>query len=49
MKHFEELSIPDIAEATGLDPGTIKSHLFRAAQKIRERLSDFQIEDRGWP
>jgi len=42
MKHFEELSIPDIADATGLDAGTIKSHLFRAAQKIRERLSDFR-------
>ena len=42
MKHFEEMSIPDIAEVTGLDSGTIKSHLFRAAQKIRERLADFQ-------
>ncbi len=42
MKHFEEMSIPDIAAATGLDAGTVKSHLFRAAQKIRERLADFQ-------
>jgi len=42
MKHFEEMSIPDIAEVTGLDAGTIKSHLFRAAQKMRERLSDFR-------
>ena len=42
MKHFEEMSIPDIAELTGLDTGTIKSHLFRAAQKMRERLADFQ-------
>jgi RNA polymerase sigma-70 factor (ECF subfamily) len=42
LKHFEELSIPEIAELTGLDPGTIKSHLFRAAQKIRERLADLQ-------
>jgi RNA polymerase sigma-70 factor (ECF subfamily) len=42
MKHFEEMSIPEIAEVTGLDAGTIKSHLFRAAQKMRERLSDFQ-------
>jgi RNA polymerase sigma-70 factor (ECF subfamily) len=42
MKHFEEMSIPEIAELTGLDSGTIKSHLFRAAQKIRERLADFQ-------
>ena len=42
MKHFEEMSIPEIAEVTGLDAGTIKSHLFRAAQKMRERLSDLQ-------
>jgi len=42
MKHFEEMSIPEIAEVTGLDAGTIKSHLFRAAQKMRERLSDFR-------
>ena len=42
MKHFEEMSIPDIADATGLDAGTIKSHLFRAARKVRERLADFQ-------
>jgi len=42
LKHFEELSIPEIADLTGLDPGTIKSHLFRGAQKIRERLRDFQ-------
>ena len=42
LKHFEELSIPEIAELTGLDSGTVKSHLFRAAHKIRERLSDFR-------
>ncbi len=42
MKHFEEMSIPEIADLTGLDAGTIKSHLFRAAQKIRERLADLQ-------
>jgi RNA polymerase sigma-70 factor (ECF subfamily) len=42
LKHFEELSIPEIAELTGLDSGTIKSHLFRAAHKIRERLADFR-------
>ena len=42
MKHFEEMSIPEIAESTGLDSGTIKSHLFRAAHKIRERLADFR-------
>jgi len=43
LKHFEELSIPEIAEITGLDVGTVKSHLFRAAHKIRARLSDFRV------
>lgn len=42
LKHFEELSIPEIAELTGLDSGTVKSHLFRAAGKIRGRLADFR-------
>jgi len=42
LKHFEELSIPEISELTGLESGTIKSHLFRAAHKIRERLGDFR-------
>ncbi len=42
LKHFEELSIPEIADLTGLDSGTVKSHLFRAAHKIRERLADYR-------
>src|SRR5215813_6666190 len=42
LKHFEELSIPEIAELTGLDSGTIKSHLFRAAHKIRERVGELR-------
>jgi RNA polymerase sigma-70 factor (ECF subfamily) len=43
LKHFEERSIPEIAEVTGLDAGTVKSHLFRAARKIRERLADCRV------
>jgi RNA polymerase sigma-70 factor (ECF subfamily) len=42
LKHFEELSIPEIADLTGLDTGTIKSHLFRAAHKIREQVRDLR-------
>jgi len=42
LKHFEQLSIPEIAELTGVDSGTVKSHLFRAAHKIRERLRDLR-------
>jgi RNA polymerase sigma-70 factor (ECF subfamily) len=41
LKVFEELSIAEIAAATGMAEGTVKSHLFRATQAIRERL-------RGW-
>jgi RNA polymerase sigma-70 factor (ECF subfamily) len=42
LKHFEQLSIPEIAKLTGLDSCTVKSHLFRAAHKIRERLRDLR-------
>ena len=42
LKHFEEMSIPEIADLTQLDSGTIKSHLFRAAHKIRERLAELR-------
>jgi RNA polymerase sigma-70 factor (ECF subfamily) len=45
LKHFEELSIPEIAAIVGVDTGTVKSHLFRAAAKIRERLRDFREGD----
>ncbi len=42
MKHYEEKSIQEIGLATGLDEGTVKSHLFRAARKLRERLEDLR-------
>ena len=42
MKHYEERSIAEIGEAIGLDEGTVKSHLFRAARKLRERLEDLR-------
>ena len=42
MKHYEEKSIAEIGNATGLDEGTVKSHLFRAARKLRDRLEDLR-------
>lgn len=38
LKIFQDLSIPEIAEITGLAPGTVKSHLFRATHAVRSRL-----------
>jgi len=38
LKVFQEMSIPEIAAATGLAEGTVKSHLFRATQSVRDQL-----------
>lgn len=42
LKHYGQKSIPEISKAIGLDEGTIKSHLFRAARKLRELLEDLK-------
>jgi RNA polymerase sigma-70 factor (ECF subfamily) len=38
LKIFQEMSIAEIALVTGLAEGTVKSHLFRATQRMREQL-----------
>jgi RNA polymerase sigma-70 factor (ECF subfamily) len=38
LKVFQEMSIPEIAAATGMAEGTVKSHLFRATQSVRDQL-----------
>mgnify|MGYP002387186240 FL=1 len=38
LKIFQELSIAEIAKATGMAEGTVKSHLFRATQAVRAHL-----------
>lgn len=39
LYHLEELPIGEIAAITGLAEGTIKSHLFRSRNRLRELLS----------
>jgi RNA polymerase sigma-70 factor (ECF subfamily) len=39
LRFLEEMEIPEIAEATGLPLGTVKSHLYRALNVIRARHS----------
>ena len=38
LKVFQDMSIPEIAEVTGMAEGTVKTHLFRATQAVRAQL-----------
>ncbi len=40
MRHYEDRNLAEIAEILNLDVGTVKVHLFRAIQKLREELHD---------
>jgi RNA polymerase sigma factor (sigma-70 family) len=37
--HFSEMNYEEIGQALELPPGTVKSHLFRAREKLRQRLA----------
>lgn len=41
MRHFDGLSIKEIAEATNVNEGTIKSRLFYATKCLAEKLKEF--------
>ncbi len=40
LRHYEDRSLAEIAEILKLDVGTVKVHLFRATEKLREELHD---------
>jgi RNA polymerase sigma-70 factor, ECF subfamily len=40
LRHFEDKSLDEIAQALGVDIGSVKSHMFRAVQKLRAELRD---------
>ncbi len=40
-------ALADIAAILDLDIGTVKVHLFRATEKLREELHDLYFRDRG--
>ncbi len=44
LRHYEELSLEEIAVTMGIRPGTARAHLFRAVHKIREQLGDWFVE-----
>jgi len=37
LRFLEEMEIPEIATATGMPLGTVKSHLYRALNVVRAR------------
>jgi RNA polymerase sigma-70 factor (ECF subfamily) len=47
LRHYENLSLEDIADHLGLRAGTVRAHLFRAIHKIRKELADWQRPGAG--
>lgn len=47
LRHYEGLSLEEIAAALDLDLGTAKVHLFRAIGKLREELKDIYTARSG--
>ena len=47
LRHYEDRSMAEIAEILGLDVGTVKVHLFRATEKLREELHDLYFRDKA--
>jgi RNA polymerase sigma-70 factor, ECF subfamily len=47
LRHYEERSLAEIAEILQLDIGTVKVHLFRAVEKLREELHDLYFRQQG--
>src|SRR5271170_370887 len=45
LRHYEDRSLAEIAEILDLDIGTVKVHLFRATEKLREELHDLYFRE----
>jgi RNA polymerase sigma-70 factor (ECF subfamily) len=44
LRHYENLSLEDIADHLGLRAGTVRAHLFRAIHKIRKELAAWRTQ-----
>ena len=42
LRYFAELTVPEVARASSVPEGTVKSRLYRAHQALRQRLADLQ-------
>jgi len=43
LRFVEQMSLEEIAAATNLRPGTVKTHLFRALGTVRKRMKEWQV------
>ncbi len=48
LKVFEEMTIAEIADMTGMALGTVKTHLFRATRTVRDRLTAMGYGTDSW-
>jgi RNA polymerase sigma-70 factor (ECF subfamily) len=46
LRHYENLSLEEIADHLGLNAGTVRAHLFRAIHKIRRELGEWRSNQR---
>ncbi|GAB1442635.1 sigma-70 family RNA polymerase sigma factor [Ignavibacteriales bacterium] len=44
LRDFEGLSYQEISEATGIEPGTVKSRIFRARESLKKMLEPWREE-----
>jgi RNA polymerase sigma-70 factor, ECF subfamily len=44
LRHYENLSLEEIAEHLGLRAGTVRAHLFRAIHKVRRELAGWRSQ-----
>jgi RNA polymerase sigma-70 factor (ECF subfamily) len=49
LRHLQELTYEEIAQALSLPVGTIKTHLFRARNLLKERLQSLEREETHLP
>lgn len=43
LRHYEGMTLDEIAQVLKLETGTVKAHLFRALAKLREELKDLYV------